>query len=259
MGRRIWLGFFAISLALGGSALAGCRDAIGLDGLIFDNGFDKGMGGGGGSLSGAGGGGGGTGGSTFPANCGDGKQDFFPVELCDDGNNLDGDRCSSDCRCGVPDELTDTTAMAFHGGSGSCYVYMGDMTVMPEADAQDLCNLAQGGLFSLESAAELQFIVNVVGGSSSIWIGGKRLTSNPLYWRWLSGEPWLIYPCNPADSVSCDDKIQLWGSGEPNNTGGNEDCIQTLPNVAAMRDVPCTDPGRVVCRAGLLFGKTPQP
>ncbi len=234
---------------------AGCRSAIGVDELSFDNGFENGQGGAGGMVEGVGGAGG-SGGVDIGTKCGDGKVDFFPLEWCDDGNNMDGDTCSSDCRCGVQDAGFDPTVKAFHGiGGEACYVYLGDSALYTEPEANSICMEFGGDLFSVKSASELQWVVETVGSSSPVWLGGKRLPGDPLMWRWLSGEPWIIKPCDPADNAACNETIDLWGAGQPDNMSGNEDCIQTMPSVAVMQDVACSQTARVVCQSGFFVGK----
>lgn len=231
----------------GGAFVLSCRAVVGVGDLSFDNGFENGTGG-----AGGGGGGGvglsGAGGDTFPTQCGDGKVDVALLESCDDGNNVDGDFCSADCRCGLPDTYPDPTAFATRDLMGTaCYVFLGsnDMLV-PEATARDMCQLGGADLISVSSPAEFAYVLEAVGGTEPIWIGGKRLTSEPTLWRWLNGDPWLIRPCDPMNA-SCDGSINLWAANQPDNLAG-EDCIWAVPSQGAMEDVSCSGMAHVLCK-----------
>merc|ERR1711962_1690367 len=54
-----------------------------------------------------------------------------------------------------------------------------------------------------------------------MWIGGTDEAQEGS-WTWSDGSPW---------------DYQKWGSGEPNNAGGSEDCSMMWPN--GWNDVPC--------------------
>jgi len=61
------------------------------------------------------------------------------------------------------------------------------------------------------------------------WIGGKKQSG---IWRW--------------DGVSqANIAVSDWHSGEPNDAGGNEDCIEVIGG--DWNDVPCADPRRFIC------------
>jgi len=101
--------------------------------------------------------------------------------------------------------------------------------------------LPGGYLATITSAAENDFVWNEteVGSNNDLWIidgannwegpwlGGYR--DPALGWQWVTGEPW---------------SFTAWATGEPNNSGGNEWCLQyfwnpSLPGeLAVWNDVP---------------------
>ena len=87
-----------------------------------------------------------------------------------------------------------------------------------KAAAEALCYQGmQGHLVTITSTAEQEFVSNSVMGQGPMedghWIGAFQDTNAPDYsepsggWRWITGESW---------------NYTSWGSGEPNNVGGNE-------------------------------------
>ena len=57
----------------------------------------------------------------------------------------------------------------------------------------------------------------------SSWIGLHRDPKSSSRWLWIDGSR-TIYP--------------NWGSGEPNNVGGSEDCVEIRPD-GKLNDMPC--------------------
>lgn len=86
------------------------------------------------------------------------------------------------------------------------------------ADSRTFVGL-HGHLATITSADEQQFIETQVMLGATLdghWLGGYQDHSAPSYsepstgWRWITGEAW---------------GYTNWGSGEPNNVGGNEDWL----------------------------------
>lgn len=79
----------------------------------------------------------------------------------------------------------------------------------------------QGYLATITSAEEMNFLQTSVATKEG-WIG-SRYTGG--YWKWVTGpekgEAWW----KGTNRGSAIGKYSHWNSGEPNNSGGNEDCV----------------------------------
>lgn len=65
------------------------------------------------------------------------------------------------------------------------------------------------------------------------WIGGNDIDAEGQ-WRWVTSG-------NPLTFTD-------WAPGEPNNTGGNEDCLLLLPNTAYQwNDATCSTRSLYIC------------
>jgi hypothetical protein len=84
-----------------------------------------------------------------------------------------------------------------------------------------------GHLATVTSQAENDFIVNEwpgIGSNVQVWLGGTDAVSEGD-WRWITGETW---------------SYTNWNGGEPNNAGGNEDCLTYKEN-EQWNDELCTN------------------
>ncbi|XP_056321181.1 CD209 antigen-like protein B [Danio aesculapii] len=92
-----------------------------------------------------------------------------------------------------------------------------------ELQCQKVC--PNGHLASVTSSfirAEIYNLMDRYGSRSDTWLGGRRIIGTNTF-TWLDGEPWTY---------------NGFFSGEPNNLGGNEDCIEILYRVG-FNDVAC--------------------
>ncbi len=176
--------------------------------------------------------------------CGDGELDGG--ETCDDGNLRDGDGCEADCtsgasRCGdgvvdpgedCDDGNTDTddgctaacvTApvcdVATYGldwfaegfvRDDHCYVF--STNGLPWQNAQDGCQALgdpelEGYLVNIEDGDENAALNGHFGGD--LWIGVNDLGTEGVWVETRTGAPQVYQP---------------WNAGEPNDSGGVEDC-----------------------------------
>lgn len=90
------------------------------------------------------------------------------------------------------------------------------------SDAASACSAIGAHLVTLSNASERSFVRTIARGST-VWIGLDDRASEGTF-RWVNGEP--------LDEVA-------WSAGEPNNSGGDEDCTQALPN-DQWNDLACT-------------------
>jgi hypothetical protein len=96
----------------------------------------------------------------------------------------------------------------------------------------------EGHLASITSQSENDLALEVLQESSSWWIGGKR-TYDPLDlavsfsdgWKWSNGNIFSSYT--------------NWNTGEPNNAGGNEDCV-VMYNSGVWNDDDCSELKRAI-------------
>lgn len=184
-----------------------------------------------GSTTAASGGVGGAGGDAAHSVCGNGV--IEPGEACDDGNDVEGDACSSDCRCGG-DQIE---FKAF--SNGSCYL-IGESPPLTWPDARSSCEALGMHLATISDEDELLF---VSGKFNQLWLGGQDQSIEGQY-EWVSGEPWT---CKPG---SCG----LWASGQPNNDASDleegQDCIMMEPDISSkvmFNDKECSELYPFVC------------
>ena len=81
-------------------------------------------------------------------------------------------------------------------------------------DAEDFCQMEGGHLASVESEATRQYLEERTNriGLGDVWLGGNDLNQEGV-WQWTDGTPW-------------DQEVEFWRPGEPNNSGGAENCLE---------------------------------
>ncbi|XP_078676753.1 apolipoprotein(a)-like isoform X1 [Branchiostoma floridae x Branchiostoma belcheri] len=118
------------------------------------------------------------------------------------------------------------------GGLSSCYLFQ--QTLKPWATARVDCQRRGGDLVSVNSDAEWN------------WILGQTLGSFPQYWIGLhdqAGEGNFVWSDRSPVTVT------YWNYGEPNNSGGDEDCAEI--GGTTWNDAPCTNQNRYICEIRL--------
>jgi len=143
----------------------------------------------------------------------------------------------------------------------SKYIFMADRRTVDEAEAY--CNDLNFDLVSIESESENQFLASqivklVPGERITWWTAGKRVDNDT--WAWgLSGDPWA--------TEGDDGRWRNWGLAppdfggkEPNNWGGNENCIDIFTGYEAEKkdgtwnDKDCDNDSRFICEQQLTKG-----
>lgn len=162
----------------------------------------EGQGGSGGERQGGVGGEGGSGGAE--AVCGNGEVETG--EACDDGGTAPGDACTPDCKlaCAGPGE---SIGLAF----GSCYRLTSSPKTWEGARAE--CVAWGGDLVAIGSPDEQGFVTTLASPDASHWLGLNDIAAEGSF-VWSSGEA--------AGYMN-------WWPGEPNDSGGVEDCAQIYP------------------------------
>ncbi|CAI5648879.1 unnamed protein product [Oreochromis niloticus] len=92
---------------------------------------------------------------------------------------------------------------------GRCFIFNSSQKIW--TDAESSCETLGGHLASFHSTAEYTFIRGLThtaaGSYKEAWVGGRK---NETVWMWSDGSQF--------DFIN-------WASGEPNNSGGGEDCM----------------------------------
>jgi len=103
------------------------------------------------------------------------------------------------------------------------------------SDANAACLAAGMELASVHSDEENALLATAAAGNT-VWIGGTDAALEGT-WVWSpSGTP-LSYT--------------NWWSGEPNNVGGNEDCLSVFYDVGGWYDNRCSHELKYVCQTTL--------
>ena len=178
--------------------------------------------------------------------CGDGV--VGGTEACDDGNTDDTDGCvacawatcgDGHVRAGVEacDDSTagcvacTTCAGVADPATGHCYTL--DETVATRAAAQAACAAAGAHLVALDGAGEWAVIAPLwTTPFAATWIGLTRAVDGQNQWAWETGAP----PGTPT-----------WNSGEPNDSGGVEDCVEAGGMTGGWNDLACSQTRRALC------------
>lgn len=161
-------------------------------------------------------------------NCKDGEpQTCDPMEgakpeVCDGkDNNCDGKIDETSCPCTVD----------YFGG----HTYMFCNTSKDWQSAKSFCESYSYYLVKIDNAQENKFLFDTAGKISQEkwWTGGNDIVKEGQ-WVWVDGSP-MSYTS--------------WHSGEPNDAGGNEDCMQLFRYGLdyTWNDEPCSSPFRFIC------------
>ena len=94
--------------------------------------------------------------------------------------------------------------------NGHRYEYYDISTTWVQANK--LCETLGGHLVTVSSQEENSFIVSLSGGKKFVWLGGYASGSDRK-WEWVTDEAF---------------SYTNWGSGEPNNSGGNESYLHMV-------------------------------
>ncbi len=164
--------------------------------------------------------------------CGDGIV-RAPIEECDDGNQRDGDGCTSTCRrCEGPDRF-------FHSGTGTCYVV--HRTPEKWESARRTCEENGSVLVTYQEGSQLD-AVGKAFRISSLWTGLRRERTGGAH-VWYTGEPLL-----PSLRRPLEDEIALRGREESPN------CVRQVERkwrgwpTTVLETAQCSERHPFVCR-----------
>ncbi|KAJ7382013.1 hypothetical protein OS493_037656 [Desmophyllum pertusum] len=115
---------------------------------------------------------------------------------------------------------------------GSCYKYFSK--ALNWNAAKSACETLGTKLVVINSQAEQQAISSKLPNGQRTWIGLYRDPKDKSRWLWVDGtRPTYTY----------------WYSGEPNNSGGSEDCGEMFTKVTGRKwnDIPCSFSFTYIC------------
>ena len=101
--------------------------------------------------------------------------------------------------------------------------------------AKSACEALGSSLAVLNSKAKLGEFIQLLksaGASKLLWIGLYRDPKNERRWRWVNG---------PTPYFTS------WDTGEPNNYGSNEDCVEFRMTSEKWNDKSCSDRLPYIC------------
>lgn len=160
---------------------------------------------------------------------GDGISDLYDQCMCDFGNNPYG--CIDPpnyYNCNIAQIRAAFLAagcIELNSCMSSCSMYFLNPQSMTGSQAQAFAQSLGANLVSIQSLAENQCLINDLNSKNQggvIWIGFNDENVEGVF-EWYDGSP-VTYT--------------NWAPGEPNNSGGNEDCVQIYPN-GSWNDLPC--------------------
>ncbi|XP_037530643.1 galactose-specific lectin nattectin-like [Nematolebias whitei] len=117
---------------------------------------------------------------------------------------------------------------------GRCFLFVSDEKDW--GDAEEYCNELGAHLASFHNQGEYDFIQRVIvsatGTNTKSWVGGTDAAKEG-FWMWSDGS---------------DFSYTHWASGEPNNLGGHENCMDiNLNGQDYVNDEVCSQQNAFVC------------
>ncbi|XP_027866892.1 galactose-specific lectin nattectin-like isoform X1 [Xiphophorus couchianus] len=117
---------------------------------------------------------------------------------------------------------------------GRCYLY--EKTAKNWATAENFCLSLGANLASFHSVGEYNFIrkliYKVTGKHTQTWVGAHDSVEEG-YWMWSDGSKFVF---------------NSWGKNEPNNSGGNEHCMDiNLHEQENVNDYGCYEKLPFIC------------
>lgn len=147
------------------------------------------------------------------------------------------ERCDGrdeNCTAGIADESCPESCIGMsHGAHG----YMFCRVSASRAEANNACVQAGLSLARIDSAEENAWVRQTATSleMSAVWLGGRDAMEG--VWRWVDGAQFWM---GGASGVKVGGLYSNWQSGQPNNNGGNQDCLR-LGTDALWDDVACAD------------------
>ena len=141
-----------------------------------------------------------------------------------------------------------SSSILYYSGTGNYYEFIstGSSWTAAQSNANSKTyGSSTGYLTTVTSAAEFNFILSKAGLSNEIWLGGSDSGTEGV-WQWKGGPEdgqqfWQGKGtgATPAGSAVGGFYTSWNGTGEPNDSGSNEDCLAVLTN-GKWNDYPCS-------------------
>lgn len=97
---------------------------------------------------------------------------------------------------------------------------------------------SSGYLVTITSAAENNFVKARLNGDA--WIGASDVSSEGD-WKWVTGpEAGTSFWSGADNGHTVNSQYASWGGGEPNDSGGSEDCGEEYVSSGTWNDLPCS-------------------
>ncbi|GFS09101.1 C-type lectin [Elysia marginata] len=126
-------------------------------------------------------------------------------------------------------------------------------------DASFHCELLGGYLASVRTWDKLQLLSTAMGGNHSFWVGLDDMEEEDTYVWKEDGKVAL----KANETFTAAEMAEVWMNSlwdhprEPNNFGGNEDCIQvkysTSINELRLNDFRCDTKNKFICEMPVMF------
>lgn len=129
----------------------------------------------------------------------------------------------------------------FFEGNGHLYKYISGTITWTNAQTAAAAQTAydsNGYLATITSQDENNFVAARISGDG--WFGASDSAVEGA-WRWVTGpEAGTQFWSGNGGGSAVGGNYQRWASGEPNDSGGNEDCAQFYVSSNNWNDLPCS-------------------
>lgn len=126
-------------------------------------------------------------------------------------------------------------------------------------EAVSRCEQLAGSLVSVKSQDKLYLLTSVMGSNSSFWVGLDDMEEEGTYvWREDGQVAFTANNTSEAAAIAELTMNGLWDHPrEPNDFGGNEDCVQLKYSISfnalRLNDFRCNTNNRFVCEMPVRF------
>ena len=115
---------------------------------------------------------------------------------------------------------------------GQCELFYKYDSQLSWTQSQAACQSNNANLASVLDIGINNFVQNLL--TSRSWIGGNKPSGSPAgsSWMWINNSTWAF---------------ENWNTGEPNDVGGIEDCLEMYSHNGKWNDGECSEIFSYVC------------